>query len=59
MVCNMVHFYGEELLAPSPTSKLEDRLLSDVISFLLNIYASQYRDRRLALVNVVMKLRVP
>jgi len=28
--CNMIHFYGEEMLAPRPTPKLEDHPVSAV-----------------------------
>jgi hypothetical protein len=30
MIRNKIYFYGEELLAPHPTAKLEDRLMSTV-----------------------------
>ncbi|PNF26907.1 hypothetical protein B7P43_G15121 [Cryptotermes secundus] len=37
---NLVFFYGEELLAPCPNSKLEDRPLRAVRDFLFNIFAA-------------------
>jgi hypothetical protein len=40
MVCNMVRFYGEELLAPIPYPKLEDHLLSDGRECLFNVLAA-------------------
>jgi len=36
----MMRFYGEELLAPSPTPKLEDHPFSAVRDFLFNIFVS-------------------
>ena len=36
----MIHFYGEELLAPRPTPKLEDHPLSAVRDCLFNIFAA-------------------
>ena len=39
-VCNKVSFYGEDLLAPRPTTKLEDYPLSAVRDCLLNIFAA-------------------
>jgi hypothetical protein len=38
MLRNDVSFYGEELLAPRPTLKLEDHLFSTVRNCLLNIF---------------------
>jgi hypothetical protein len=35
-----VRFYGEELLAPRPSPKLEDHTLSAVRDFLFNIFAA-------------------
>jgi len=35
----MIRFYGEELLAPRPTPKLEDHSLSAVRDCLFNIYS--------------------
>jgi hypothetical protein len=40
MVRNMMRFYGEELLAPRPTPKLEDHSLSAIRHYLLNIFAA-------------------
>jgi hypothetical protein len=37
---NMIHFYGEELLAPRPTPSLEDHPLSAVRDYLFNISAT-------------------
>jgi hypothetical protein len=37
---NKLIFYGEELLAPRPTSKLEDHPLSDVCDCLFNIFVA-------------------
>ena len=37
---NMIRFYGEELLAPSPTPKLEDQTFSAVRDCLFNIFAA-------------------
>ena len=39
MVRNKASFYGEELLAPRPTSKLEDHPLSAAHNCLFNIFA--------------------
>jgi hypothetical protein len=39
----MVNFYGEELLAPRPTPKLEDHPLSAVRDCLFNIFAATLR----------------
>ena len=36
--CNMTCFYGEYLLAPRPTPKLENHRLSAVCDFLFNIF---------------------
>ena len=38
MFCNKIHFYGEELLAPSPTPKLEDCPLLAVRDCLFSIF---------------------
>jgi hypothetical protein len=43
---NMVIFYGEELLAPRPTPKLEDQPLSAVRDCLFNIFAPILHIRR-------------
>jgi hypothetical protein len=40
---NKIIFYGEELLAPRPTPKLEDHLLSAVRDCLFNIFAATLR----------------
>jgi hypothetical protein len=42
----MVIFYGEELLAPRPTPKLEDHPLSGVRDCLCNVFAATLRIRR-------------
>jgi hypothetical protein len=39
---NKLIFYGEELLAPSPTRKLEDNRMSAVRDCLVNIFAASY-----------------
>jgi len=39
----VIRFYGEELLAPRPTPKMEDHPLSDVRDCLFNIYAATLR----------------
>jgi len=36
----MLNFYGEELLAPRPTPKLEDHPLSAIHDYLCNIFAA-------------------
>jgi len=38
MVRNMIRFYGEDLLAARPTTKLEDHTLSDIRYSLFNIF---------------------
>jgi hypothetical protein len=43
---NNINFYGEELLAPRPTPKLEGHPLSAVSDCLLNIFAVTLRIRR-------------
>ena len=40
MFCNKLRFYGEELLAPRPTPKLEDHSLSAVRDCLFNMLAA-------------------
>jgi hypothetical protein len=42
-------FYGEELLAPRPTLKLEERLLPFVRGCLFNIFAANLHSWRLFL----------
>jgi hypothetical protein len=42
--CNKLIFYGEELLAPRPTLKLEDHPLSVVRDCLFNIFAATLRN---------------
>jgi hypothetical protein len=42
-------FYGEGLLAPRPTPKLEDHPLSAVRDCLFNIFATTFRNRRTSL----------
>jgi hypothetical protein len=42
----MVIFYDEELLAPRPTSKLEDYPLSAVFDCLFNVFAATLHIRR-------------
>jgi hypothetical protein len=44
--CNMVIFYGEELLAPCPTPKLEGHPLSAVRDCLFNVFAATLHIRR-------------
>ena len=39
---NMIRFYGEDLLAPRPTPKLEERPLSAVRDFLFNIFTANF-----------------
>jgi hypothetical protein len=46
MFRNMVIFYGEELLAPLPTPKLEDHPLSAVRDCLFNVFAATLHIRR-------------
>jgi hypothetical protein len=46
MFRNMVIFYGEELLAPRPTPKLEDHPLSAVRDRLFNVFAATLHIRR-------------
>jgi hypothetical protein len=49
MFHNMVIFYSEELLAPWPTSKLEDHTLLAVCNCLFNIIAATLHTWRLFL----------
>jgi len=51
MFRNIVNFYGEELLAPGPTPKLEDYPLSAVRDCLFNILA--------ATLNIWRPFRIP
>jgi hypothetical protein len=37
---NVIHYYGEESLAPRPTPKLEDHRMSAVCDCLFNIFAA-------------------
>jgi hypothetical protein len=46
MVRNVIIFYGEELLAPRPTLKLEDHPLSAVRDCLFNIFAATLHNWR-------------
>jgi hypothetical protein len=46
MFRNMVNFYGEELLAPRPTPKLDDHPLSAVRNCLFNVFAAILHIRR-------------
>jgi hypothetical protein len=43
---NKLIFYGEELLAPRPTNKLEDHPLSAVRDCLFNIFAATLQNWR-------------
>jgi hypothetical protein len=40
MICDVIHFYGEDLLARRPNPKLEDHTLSANRDFLFNIFPS-------------------
>ena len=40
LVCDMICFYGEELLAPHPTPKLEDNPLLALRDSLFNTFAA-------------------
>ena len=42
VLCNKASFYGEELLAPCPTPKLEEHLLSAVCDCLFNIITAAF-----------------
>jgi hypothetical protein len=46
MVRNIIIFYGEELLAPGPTPKLEDHPLSAVRDCLFNVFAATLHNWR-------------
>jgi hypothetical protein len=46
---NIIIFYGEELLAPGPTPKLEDNPLSGVRHGLFNVFAATLHNWRLFL----------
>jgi hypothetical protein len=43
MIRNVIIFYGEELLVPRPTPKLEDDPLSAVRDCLFNVFAATLR----------------
>jgi len=45
MFCNRIRLYGEELLEPRPTPKLEDYPLSAVRDCLFNIFAATLHIR--------------
>jgi hypothetical protein len=49
MVRNIIIFYGEELLMPHPTPKLEDHPLSAVHDCLFNVFAATHHNWRLFL----------
>jgi hypothetical protein len=52
----MIYFYGEELLAPQPTPKLEDHNLSAVCDCLLNIFvATPHIGGRSSICNLRMR----
>ena len=40
MFCSMIGFYGEALLAPRPSPKLEDHTLSAVCDSLFNVFTA-------------------
>ena len=42
MFRDIVGFYGEDLLAPRPTTKLEDHSLSAFRDYLFNIFAAAF-----------------
>jgi hypothetical protein len=46
MIRNLVTFYGEELLAPRPTTNLEDHPSSDVRDCLFKVFAATLHIRR-------------
>src|SRR5215470_11032516 len=46
LLCNIIIFYGEELLAPRPTHKLEDHPLSPVRDCLFNVFAATLHNWR-------------
>ncbi|PNF38701.1 hypothetical protein B7P43_G17454 [Cryptotermes secundus] len=46
----MIIFYGEELLAPHPTPKLEDHPLLAVCDCLFNIFAASLQNNKTAVV---------
>jgi hypothetical protein len=46
--CNKLIFYGEELLAPFPTIKLEDHPLLAVCDCLFDIFKTTLHARRLS-----------
>jgi hypothetical protein len=46
MICNLVIFYGEELLALCPTPELEDHLLLAVRDCLFKVFATTLHIQR-------------
>jgi hypothetical protein len=46
MIRNLVIFYGEELLVPRPTTKLEDHPFSAVRDCLFNVFAATLHIQR-------------
>jgi hypothetical protein len=46
IIRNVVIFYGEELLAPRPTPKMEDHPLSAVRDCLFNVFAATLHIQR-------------
>jgi hypothetical protein len=46
MVRNIIIFYGEELLSPRPTPKLEDHPLSAVRDCLFNVFSATLHNWR-------------
>jgi hypothetical protein len=56
---NRLIFYGEELLAPRPTPKLEDHRLTAVHDCLFNIFAAAVHDRRASPPSATWGLAMP
>jgi hypothetical protein len=54
---NIIIFYGEELLAPRPTPKLEGHHLSAVRDCLFNIFTASLQNWRDWVDNIKMDLR--